>query len=58
MVNAREAGRVLGRTHAGAVVLVRPEGAGTHQLLVALAETVSCPVFVIGPHGLAELLSA
>lgn len=43
---------------ASTVVLVRPEGAAGHELLVALAEAVTCPVFVIGPHGLAELLSA
>lgn len=44
--------------NASAVVLVRPEGVAGHQLLVALTEAVTCPVFVIGPHGLAELLSA
>lgn len=44
--------------NASAVVLVRPEDAAAHQLLVALAEAVTCPVFVIGPRGLAELLSA
>jgi len=43
---------------ASAVVLIRPEGAAAHELLVALAEAVACPVFVIGPSGLAELLSA
>jgi len=43
---------------ASAVVLVRPEGPATHELLFALAEVVTCPVFVIGPHGLAELLTA
>lgn len=43
---------------ASTVVLVRPDGAAGHELLVALAEAVTCPVFVIGPHGLAELLSA
>ncbi len=43
---------------ASTVVLVRPEGAAGHELLVALAESVTCPVFVIGPRGLAELLSA
>ena len=43
---------------ASTVVLVRPEGSSGHELLVALAEAVTCPVFVIGPHGLAELLSA
>ena len=43
---------------ASAVVLIRPEGAAAHELLVALAEAVACPVFVIGPGGLAELLSA
>jgi nucleotide-binding universal stress UspA family protein len=44
--------------NASTVVLVRPEGAAGHELLVALAEAVTCPVFVIGPRGLAELLSA
>jgi nucleotide-binding universal stress UspA family protein len=43
---------------AGIVVLVRPEGPAGHELLVALAESAKCPVFVIGPHGPAELLSA
>jgi len=43
---------------ASTVVLIRPEGAVAHELLVALAEAVACPVFVIGPAGLAELLSA
>jgi len=43
---------------ASAVVLVRPEGPAAHELLFALAEAVTCPVFVIGPHGLAELLTA
>ena len=43
---------------ASTVVLIRPEGAAAHELLVALAEAVACPVFVIGPAGLAELLSA
>ncbi len=43
---------------ASTVVLVRPEGTAGHELLVALAETVTCPVFVIAPHGFAELLSA
>jgi nucleotide-binding universal stress UspA family protein len=41
-----------------AVVLVRPEGGASHELLVALAETVICPVFIVGPLGLAQLLSA
>jgi nucleotide-binding universal stress UspA family protein len=44
--------------NASAVILVRPEGAAGDELLVALAEAVTCPVFVIGPSGLAELLSA
>jgi len=43
---------------ASTVVLVRPEGPAANDLLFALAEAVTCPVFVIGPHGLAELLSA
>jgi hypothetical protein len=43
---------------ASSVVLVRPEGTAGHELLVALAEAITCPVFVIGPRGLAELLSA
>ena len=43
---------------ASAVVLIRPEGAAAHERIVALAESVACPVFVIGPRGLAELLSA
>lgn len=43
---------------ASAVVLIRPQGAGGHELLVALAESVTCPVFVIGESGVAELLSA
>jgi nucleotide-binding universal stress UspA family protein len=43
---------------ASTVVLIRPEGPASHELLVALAEAVTCPVFVVGPHGLAELLSA
>jgi len=44
--------------NASAVVLVRPEGSVGEEALVALAEAVTCPVFVIGPSGLAELLSA
>lgn len=44
--------------HASTVVLIRPEGAAAHELLVALAEAVACPVFVISPGGLAELLTA
>jgi nucleotide-binding universal stress UspA family protein len=44
--------------NASAVVLVRPEGAAGHELLVALAEAVTCPVFIVGPIGLSELLSA
>jgi hypothetical protein len=43
---------------ASAVVLIRPEGAAAHERIVALAESVACPVFVIGSRGLAELLSA
>ncbi|MFI5181527.1 MAG: universal stress protein [Thermoanaerobaculia bacterium] len=43
---------------ASAVVLVRPEGVAGNELLVALAEAVTCPVFVIGESGMAELLSA
>jgi nucleotide-binding universal stress UspA family protein len=43
---------------ASAVVLIRPRGAAGDELLVALAESVSCPVFVIGESGVAELLSA
>ena len=43
---------------ASTVVLIRPEGAAAHELLVALAEAVACPVFVISPGGLAALLSA
>jgi len=44
--------------HACTVVLIRPEGAAAHELLVALAEAVACPVFVVSPGGLAELLTA
>jgi nucleotide-binding universal stress UspA family protein len=43
---------------ASTVVLVRPEGSSGHELLVALAEAVTCPVFVVSPRGLAELFSA
>jgi nucleotide-binding universal stress UspA family protein len=43
---------------ASAVVLVRPEEGMEHELLVEIAEAVSCPVFIVGPLGLAELLSA
>lgn len=43
---------------ASALILVRPEGTAGNELLVALAEAVTCPVFIIGPIGLAELLSA
>jgi hypothetical protein len=43
---------------ASAVILVRPEARAGDELLVALAEAVTCPVFVIGSSGLAELLSA
>lgn len=43
---------------ASAVVLVRPEEGAAQELLVALAEAVTCPVFIVGPIGLAELLSA
>lgn len=44
--------------NASAVILVRPEAAAGDEFLVALAEAVTCPVFVIGSSGLAELLSA
>ena len=43
---------------ASAVVLIRPEGPAGHELLVALAEAVTCPVFIIGPEGLSEFLPA
>ena len=44
---------------ASAVVIVRPKGnAGMDDLLLSLAEALVCPVFIIGPRGLAELLSA
>jgi nucleotide-binding universal stress UspA family protein len=43
---------------ASAVVLVRPQGTAGQELLVALAEAGTCPVFIVGPIGLAELLSA
>ncbi|MGE5344540.1 MAG: universal stress protein [Acidithiobacillales bacterium] len=43
---------------ASAVILVRPEGGVGPELLVEIAEAVTCPVFIVGPLGLAELLSA
>lgn len=43
---------------ASTVVLVRPESSSGNERLVALTEAVTCPVFVIEPHGLVELLSA
>ncbi len=43
---------------ARAVILVRPEEGVAHELLVTLAEAATCPVFIVGPLGLAELLSA
>lgn len=41
--------------NASAVVLIRRDHAADRQLLVALAEAVTCPVFVVSPDGLARL---
>lgn len=60
-VSSLSASRVRGLpevAQASAVLIVRREGDATHELLLALAESLACPVFVIGPGGLAELLSA
>ncbi len=60
-VSSLSASRVRGPpevAQASAVLIVRREGDATHELLLTLAESLACPVFVIGPGGLGELLSA